>query len=265
MARNLLLAIDQGTTGSTALVVTLEGETKGRKTVEFPQHFPQPGWVSHDTDEIWSSVEQAVRGALVAAGVTTDAIAAIGITNQRETTVVWDRATGRAIDKAIVWQCRRTADVCDRLKSDPKTVARVREKTGLVIDAYFSATKIAWLLDNNSGARARAEKGDLAFGTIDSFLVHKLTAGEVHATDVTNASRTLLMNLSRGEWDPELCALFKVPASVLPKIVGSAEKVGVTKNVGFLPDGIPIAGIAGDQQAALFGQACFAEGDAKCT
>jgi glycerol kinase len=261
----LLLAIDQGTTGSTALVVALDGKTLGKKTVDFPQHFPQPGWVSHDVEEIWASVDAAVRGALEAAGAKGSEIAAIGITNQRETTVVWDRATGRAIDKAIVWQCRRTAATCDALKRDAKNVARVREKTGLVIDAYFSATKIAWLLDNVAGARARADKGELAFGTIDSFLVHRLTGGAVHATDVTNASRTLVMNLARGEWDPELCALFKVPASVLPTIVGSAEIVGRTKGMAFLPDGIPIAGIAGDQQAALFGQACFAEGDAKCT
>ena len=264
MAKHLL-AIDQGTTGSTALVVSVEGETLGRMTVDFPQYFPKPGWVSHDADEIWASVDAAVRGALESAGVKGDAIAAIGITNQRETTVVWERATGRPIDRAIVWQCRRTADVCDRLKADPKTVARVREKTGLVIDAYFSATKIAWLLDNVSGARERGERGELAFGTIDSFLVHRLTSGAVHVTDVTNASRTLVMNLARMEWDPELLALFHVPASVLPKIVGSAEVVGTTKGVAFLPDGIPIAGIAGDQQAALFGQACFAEGDAKCT
>ncbi len=263
--RQLLLAIDQGTTGSTALVVSLEGKTLGRSSVEFPQHFPQPGWVSHDPDEIWASVDASVRGALAAAGASASDVAAIGITNQRETTVVWDRKTGKPIDKAIVWQCRRTAPTCDALKADAKNVARVREKTGLVIDAYFSATKIAWILDNVAGARARADAGELAFGTIDSYLVHRLTAGTVHVTDVTNASRTLVMNLARGEWDPELCALFKVPASVLPKIVGSAEIVARTSGVGFLPDGIPIAGIAGDQQAALFGQACFAEGDAKCT
>jgi glycerol kinase len=265
MTPPLLLAIDQGTTGSTALVVTLEGETIGRKTVEFPQHFPKPGWVSHDVEEIWASVEAAVTGALAAANVDGKAIAAIGITNQRETTVVWDRATGKPIDMAIVWQCRRTADVCDALKQDPATVTDVRAKTGLVIDAYFSATKIAWLLDHTDGARRRAERGELAFGTIDSFLVHRLTAGGAHVTDITNASRTLLMALATGAWDAELCALFHVPESVLPRIVPSAGVVATTLGVGFLPDGIPIAGIAGDQQAALFGQACFAEGDAKCT
>ncbi len=266
----LLLAIDQGTTGTTALVFPAEpGEarTLGRATTEFPQHYPQPGWVSHDAREIWASVEASVRGALKAAGASGADIAAIGITNQRETTLVWDRATRAPIDLAIVWQCRRTADVCERLRKDERTTARVREKTGLVIDAYFSATKIAWLLDHVPGARARAERGELAFGTIDSFLVSELTGGAVHVTDVTNASRTLLMNLARGEWDPELCATFHVPASVLPRIVGSAEVVGRTAMgpAGLLPDGIPIAGIAGDQQAALFGQACFAEGDAKCT
>jgi glycerol kinase len=263
----LMLAIDQGTTGTTALVVSMDapGRTLGRRTTEFPQHFPKPGWVSHDAGEIWASVEASVKGALSSAGVSGNDIAAIGITNQRETTVLWERATRRPIDLAIVWQCRRTADECDRLKSDPRTVQRVREKTGLVIDAYFSATKIAWLLDNVAGARARADRGELAFGTIDCFLVSELTGGAVHATDVTNASRTLLMNLARAEWDPELLELFRVPASVLPNIVGSAEVVGRTRGVSFLPDGLPIAGIAGDQQAALFGQACFREGDAKCT
>jgi glycerol kinase len=277
MAKHLL-AIDQGTTGSTALVVevsvsgansptaaTRAGRTLGRATTEFPQHYPKPGWVSHDAGELWASVEASVKAALTAAGVRGEDIAAIGITNQRETTLVWERGTRRPIDLAIVWQCRRTAEVCDELKKDARTVARVREKTGLVIDAYFSATKIAWLLDHVSGARARAERGDLAFGTIDSFLVSQLTAGAVHATDVTNASRTLLMNLARAEWDPELLSLFRVPDRLLPKIVGNAEEVGRTSGVGFLPDGVPIAGMAGDQQAALFGQACFREGDAKCT
>ncbi len=264
MAKHIL-AIDQGTTGSTALVVALDGSTLGRTTTEFPQHYPKPGWVSHDVGEIWTSVEASVTGALKSAGVRGADIAAIGITNQRETTVVWERASRKPIDLAIVWQCRRTADVCEALKKDQRTVARVREKTGLVIDAYFSGTKIAWLLDNVPGARARADKGELAFGTIDCWLVSELTAGDVHATDVTNASRTLLMNLARAEWDPELLEVFHVPAAVLPKIVGSAEVVGKTRGVRFLPDGIPIAGIAGDQQAALFGQACFREGDAKCT
>ncbi len=259
-----ILAIDQGTTGSTALVVSLEGKTIGRSTAEFPQYFPKPGWVEHCPKEIWKSVEQSVTLAIAAAKIDPKEIAAIGITNQRETTVLWEKATGEPIARAIVWQCRRTADVCDALKRAGHA-DRIRERTGLVIDAYFSGTKIAWLLDNVEGARKAAERGELAFGTIDSFLVSKLTAGSVHVTDATNASRTLLMNLARIEWDPELLSLFQVPASVLPTIVASAEVVGATKGVGFLPDGIPIAGIAGDQQAALFGQACFAEGDAKCT
>jgi glycerol kinase len=263
----LVLAIDQGTTGTTALVVEAGGacRTLGRANAELPQHYPQPGWVSHDAGEIWASVVESVRGALDAAGVAGTDLAAIGITNQRETTLVWDRATRRPIDLAIVWQCRRTAPVCEALKADPKTVARVRDKTGLVIDAYFSATKIAWLLDHVPGARARAERGELAFGTVDSFLVSELTGGAVHVTDVTNASRTLLCDLARGAWDPELLTLFRVPAAVLPAIVGCAEPIGRTKGLGFLPDGLPIAGVAGDQQAALFGQACFDEGDAKCT
>ncbi len=259
-----LLAIDQGTTGTTALVLSIEGTTLGRDTVEFPQHFPQPGWVEHDVRDIWRSVEAAVQGALRAAALEPTAIAAIGITNQRETTVLWDRKDGQPIANAIVWQCRRTAEACDALKKAGHE-PRVREKTGLVLDAYFSATKIAWLLDHVPGARDRASRGELAFGTIDSFLIHRLTGGSAHVTDDTNATRTLLMHLARAEWDPELCRHFQVPEGVLPRIVGNAEEVGRTRGVGFLPDGIPITGVAGDQQAALFGQACFDEGDAKCT
>jgi len=259
-----LLAIDQGTTGTTAIVLSLDGETLGRHTFEFKQHFPKPGWVEHDVEEIWRSVAEAVTFALNDAEVGADSLAAIGITNQRETTVVWDRATGRAIANAIVWQCRRTADTCAELKAAGHE-PRVREKTGLLLDAYFSGTKVAWLLDHVEGARARAEKGELAFGTIDSFLVSRLTSRDAHVTDVTNASRTLLMNLARAEWDTEMLALFRVPEQVLPRIVGNAERIGVTRGVSFLPDGIPITGMAGDQQAALFGQACFEVGDAKCT
>jgi len=259
-----ILAIDQGTTGSTALVVSREGETLGRATTEFRQHFPKPGWVEHDTREIWASVEISIQEALAAAKITAADIAAIGITNQRETTVVWNKKTREPIHRAIVWQCRRTAAVCDQLKAAGHEDL-VRKKTGLVIDAYFSGTKIAWLLDNVAGARASAERGELAFGTIDSFLISKLTGGETHVTDVTNASRTLLCDIQSVAWDSELCQLFRVPESMLPKIVGSAEVVAHTKGAGFLPDGIPISGIAGDQQAALFGQACFEEGDAKCT
>ncbi len=259
-----LLAIDQGTTGSTALVVSLDGTTLGRATTEFPQHFPEPGWVEHDTREIWASVKTSVEKALAEAKVTGKDIAAIGITNQRETTVLWDKKTREPIARAIVWQCRRTADVCDALKAAGHGEL-VKKRTGLVIDAYFSGTKVAWLLDHVQGARKRAEAGELSFGTIDTFVVDKLTSGGAHVIDATNASRTLLMNLATCAWDDELLALFRVPKSVLPRIVGSAEVVASTKGCEFLPDGIPIAGIAGDQQAALFGQACFAEGDAKCT
>jgi len=259
-----LLAIDQGTTGSTALVVDLSGRTLGRATVEFAQHFPKPGWVEHDPSEIWASVEASVTAALAAAGLQGKDLSAIGITNQRETTVLWEKATGKAIANAIVWQCRRTADQCDALRKAGHE-PRVKALTGLVLDAYFSGTKIAWLLDHVDGARARAEAGELSFGTIDTFLVSKLTGGKTHVTDATNASRTLLMDLAKLRWDPWLCELFRVPPQVLPTIVGSAEIVARTSGVGFLPDGIPIAGMAGDQQAALFGQACFHEGDAKCT
>ena len=264
MAERYLLAIDQGTTGSTAIVVTLDGETRAKVNTEFPQIFPKPGWVEHDPDAIWQSVEASVTKALAAAEIDGKDIAAIGITNQRETTLVWDRKTGAPVFNAIVWQCRRTADVCDALKAKGVEAA-VRDKTGLVVDAYFSGTKVAWILDHVQSARSRAENGELAFGTVDSFLVWRLTGGAVHATDVTNASRTLLMDLATLAWDDAMLELFRVPRAVLPAIVPSAGRIGETKGLGFLPDGIPITGIAGDQQAALFGQACFAEGDAKCT
>jgi len=263
MAKHLL-AIDQGTTGTTALVIAEDGQTLGRRTVEFPQHFPKPGWVEHDADQIWESVGAAVGGAIAAAKASPSDIAGIGITNQRETTLVWDKKTGAPIHRAIVWQCRRTAAVCDELKAQGRA-PEILEHTGLVIDAYFSGTKVAWLLDHVEGARARAERGELAFGTIDSFLVHRLTGGSTHITDVTNASRTLLFGLRSLAWDDEMLSLFRVPRSMLPRVVGSAEVVGETRGLGFLRDGIPIAGIAGDQQAALFGQACFAKGEAKCT
>jgi glycerol kinase len=263
-----LLAIDQGTTGSTALVMSTDGRTLGRATREFPQHFPEPGWVEHEPEEIWDSVVASVGEAMRAAGARGEDIAAIGITNQRETTLLWERDSGRALGRAIVWQDRRTKDICAELARDGHEGA-VRAATGLVLDPYFSGTKVAWLLDHVDGARARADRGELAFGTVDSFLVFRLAggarAGAPHVTDVTNASRTLLMNLERRRWDTAMCRLFRVPESVLPSIVGNAAKVGVTSGVPGLPDGIPIAGMAGDQHAALYGQACFAPGDAKCT
>jgi glycerol kinase len=264
MAADLLLAIDQGTTGTTSLVMDTAGRTLGRATREFRQHFPEPGQVEHDAGEIWQSVLDATEGALAAAGVKGDRIAAIGITNQRETTLVWERSSGRPIHRAIVWQDRRTSGTCAALRAAGHEDA-VEATTGLVLDPYFSGTKLAWILDHVPGARDRAEKGELAFGTIDSFLVWRLSGGKVHATDVTNASRTLLMNLATLDWDPAMLALFRAPRAVLPKIVGSAERIAVTAGFPGLPDGVPIAGIAGDQQAALFGQACFGVGDAKCT
>jgi glycerol kinase len=258
-----VLAIDQGTTGTTVLVLDKRLALRAKVNQEFRQIFPRPGWVEHDLEDIWGSTVSTVQRALREAGLRGQDVAAIGITNQRETTALWDRRSGRPLHHAIVWQDRRTTDACLAMKPDHE--ARVREKTGLVIDPYFSATKLRWLLDNVRGARERAESGDAAFGTIDSFLVWRLTAGAVHVTDVSNASRTLLMDLRTRRWDRELLDLFGVPPNVLPEIRASSEVYGTTKNVKGLPDGIPVAGIAGDQQAALFGQACFQPGEAKCT
>ncbi|HEY2031784.1 MAG TPA: glycerol kinase GlpK [Myxococcales bacterium] len=263
MAR-YVLAIDQGTTGSTALVLDQRLSVKAKANVEFRQIFPKPGWVEHDLEDIWLSTLKAIGIALREASAKAGDVQAIGITNQRETTLLWDRRTGRPLHHAIVWQDRRTAGFCDELKAKGKE-PWIREKTGLVLDAYFSGTKLRWLLDNVKGARSRAERGELCFGTVDSALLWKLTSGAVHATDVTNASRTLLMDLDKRVWDDELCSLFEVPKEVLPEIRASAGLFGTTKGVRGLPDGIPIAGIAGDQQAAMVGQACFNEGEAKCT
>jgi glycerol kinase len=263
-----LLAIDQGTTGTTALLMGTDGATLAHANREFPQYFPEPSWVEHDAEEIWQSVRDAVCEALRRANLRASDVTAIGITNQRETTLLWERATDRAAHRALVWQDRRTADACEALKARGEE-ARVRARTGLVLDPYFSGTKIRWLLENVPGLRPRAERGEIAFGTIDSFLVSRLAGGArrgaPHVTDVTNASRTLLMNLSERRWDAEMCELFAIPSALLPKIVPSAGVVARTAGLDFLADGIPIAGIAGDQHAALFGQACFAEGDAKCT
>ena len=264
MPSGFVLALDQGTTGSTALVVDADGLVRARGYAELPQHYPQPGWVEHDPEELWTTVERAATQALKAAGLHGDDVAAIGITNQRETTIVWDRATSAPIYRAIVWQCRRTARACDRLRAAGHETM-VRERTGLVLDAYFSGTKIAWILDHVPDARRRAARGQLAFGTVDTWLLWKLTRGRVHATDVSNASRTLCLDLARVEWDDRMCALLDVPREVLPEIVDSSGVCGETVDLGWLPRGIPIAGIAGDQQAALFGQACFEPGDAKNT
>jgi len=263
-ARRHILALDQGTTGSTALVVDPDGRVLARGYAELPQYFPQPGWVEHDPEEIWSTVERSARAALAEARVSGSEIAAVGITNQRETTIVWERATGRPIHRAIVWQCRRTAPLCDRLRADG-VEELVRAKTGLVLDAYFSGTKIRWLLDEIPGARARAERGDLAFGTVDTWLIWRLTGGRVHATDATNASRTLCLDLRTGDWDAGMLEILGVPRPVLPAVGPSAGVLGETVDLGWLPRGVPIAGVAGDQQAALFGQACLTPGAAKNT
>ena len=260
----VVLAIDQGTTGSTAVLLDRDMRVLGRANQEFPQIYPQPGWVEHDPEAIWSSVEAAVTTALRQAQVDPSRVEAIGITNQRETTVIWDRATGRPIHNAIVWQCRRTTEVCQALEASGHGDL-IRQRTGLVVDPYFSGTKVAWILDHVDGARARAQAGELAFGTIDSFLLWRLTGGAVHATEISNASRTLLFDIHAAAWDDALLDALRVPRSVLPEVRSSSEVYGTTKGLGFLPDGVPVAGIAGDQQAALFGQACFAPGQAKAT
>ena len=249
-----ILALDQGTTSSRAIVFDHQGQIRSVAQKEFTQLFPQPGWVEHDPNEIWSTQAGVAAEATVKMGINGTNIKAIGITNQRETTIVWDRTTGEPIYNAIVWQDRRTASFCDQLKNDGHADL-IRSKTGLVIDAYFSGSKIRWILDNVSGARAKAEAGELAFGTVDSWLVWKFTRGRVHATDVTNASRTMLFNIRTLEWDKELLDLFKIPLSILPEVKQSSEIYGETATTIFASK-IPIAGIAGDQHAALFGQMC---------
>ena len=258
-----ILAIDQGTTSSRAIVFDAAMRIAGIGQQEFPQHFPRSGWVEHGPEDIWRTVLETCRIAHGKAGISARDLAGIGITNQRETTLVWDRGTGKAIHNAIVWQDRRTAETCAALKAAGHEPA-VTAKTGLLLDPYFSATKIGWILDAVPGARARAERGELAFGTIDSFLVWRLTGGKVHATDATNASRTLLMDIHSGEWDPQLLALFGVPKAMLPDIRDSAAEFGVT-DAAVLGAAVPIRGIAGDQQAATVGQACFEPGMMKST
>ena len=258
-----ILSIDQGTTSSRAVVFDRAGQVVAMAQREFAQHFPQPGWVEHDAREIWQSQLAVMQQAMAQANIQASQLRAMGITNQRETTVLWDRATGEPVAPAIVWQDRRTAVFCDGLRAAGHGT-KIARKTGLVLDAYFSGTKLAWLLDHVPGARARAEQGELAFGTIDSWLVWQLTGGRVHATDASNASRTLLFNLKTGAWDPELLALLKIPAAVLPQVLPSCGIVAET-DAHWLGASVPIAGWAGDQQAALFGQACFAPGMAKNT
>lgn len=261
MNKRYILALDQGTTSSRALLFDQSGAVAGAASREFKQYYPRPAWVEHDALEIWESQRSVAEQVIREAGAVPQEIAAIGITNQRETVVLWDRKTSRPVYHAIVWQCRRTANECARIKSGPFGQV-LREKTGLVLDAYFSATKIAWLLDNVPGVREKAERGELACGTIDSWLIWNLTGGRVHATDVSNASRTLLFNIETLQWDEELLSYFRVPAALLPSVVSSAGIAGETDLFG---PPIPIAGIAGDQQASLFGHGCFAPGDLKNT
>ncbi|CAI08652.1 glycerol kinase GlpK [Aromatoleum aromaticum] len=258
-----LLALDQGTTSSRALVLDRDGQVKGAAQQTFAQHYPQPGWVEHDPAEILATQFDCARTALERAGVAASALAAVGITNQRETTLLWERSTGRALAPAIVWQDRRTAAACDRLR-EAGHADTIRASTGLEVDAYFSATKLAWLLDHVPGARARARAGELAFGTVDSWLVWHLSGGALHVTDAGNASRTMLFNIHRCEWDETLLALLDIPPALLPRVVDSSGVCGTTC-AEVLGAAVPIAGIGGDQQAATFGQACFAPGMAKNT
>lgn len=258
--KDCVLAIDQGTTSTRSIVFDRDANELAAARQEFPQHYPNAGWVEHCPEDIWTDVLNTARAALEQSGAA-DRIAGIGITNQRETIVVWERSTGKPIHRAIVWQDRRTASVCQKLR-DEGAEALVRERTGLLLDPYFSATKLAWLLDNVADARARAEKGELAFGTIDSFILWRLTGGKVHATDATNASRTMLFDIHRQQWDQDLLKLFRIPASLLPEVKDSSTLYGETDPALF-GRAIPIAGIAGDQQAAVVGQACFTPGMAK--
>jgi glycerol kinase len=261
--RKALLAIDQGTTSSRAIVFSPKGKIIAVAQREFPQIYPQPGWVEHDPEVIWATVLATSREALKKADSQGWRAEAIGVTNQRETTIVWDRATGEPIHNAIVWQDRRTADVCARMRSDGRA-AEIAEKTGLVLDPYFSASKIAWILDHVAGARDRANLGELAFGTVDSWLIWRLTGGAVHATDATNASRTSLYDIGENAWDADLCAWFDVPQEILPDVRDSAGDFGVSQNSWFGRE-IPITGVAGDQQSAAIGQACLSAGDLKST
>lgn len=263
MSQQYILALDQGTSSSRALVFDRTGKTVSLAQKEFTQHFPQPGRVEHDPEEIWSTQREVALNAVKMAGLRAADIAAIGLTNQRETTVLWEKASGRPVAPAIVWQDRRTADLCERLK-EAGLEELFRERTGLLLDPYFSGTKIRWLLDHVDGLRARAERGEIAFGTIDSWLVWKLTGGAVHITDATNASRTLLFNIQSGAWDDELLGALDIPRALLPEVRSSSE---IYSTVSSLPglEGVPLAGIAGDQHAALFGQGCLEPGLAKCT
>ncbi|MFB6728962.1 glycerol kinase GlpK [Bacillus mobilis] len=262
--KKYILSLDQGTTSSRAILFNKKGEIVHSAQKEFTQHFPKPGWVEHNAQEIWGSILAVIATCLSEADVKPEQIAGIGITNQRETAVVWDKTTGKPIYNAIVWQSRQTVEICDELKEKGYSET-VREKTGLLIDAYFSGTKVKWILDNVEGAREKAENGDLLFGTIDTWLVWKLSGGKAHVTDYSNASRTLMFNIHDLQWDDELLDMLTVPKSMLPEVRPSSEIYGETIDYHFFGQNVPIAGVAGDQQAALFGQACFGEGMAKNT
>ncbi len=262
MEKRYIAALDQGTTSSRCILFDREQNMAGMAQKEFTQFYPQPGWVEHDPMEIWSSQYGVLMEALAQSGADAGELAGIGITNQRETAVVWDKDTGKPVYNAIVWQCRRTAGLCEELKADPDFTAYVKDRTGLLIDAYFSATKVRWILDNVPGARERAEEGKLLFGTVDSWLIWKLTGGKVHVTDCTNASRTMLYDIRSLRWDETICKKLGIPMSMLPQVRSSSEIYGYVNIQGVE---VPIAGIAGDQQAALFGQTCFEPGEAKNT
>lgn len=264
MSSSFIMAIDQGTTSSRTCIINQAGGLVSEARETFKQIFPKPGWVEHDPEDIWYSTQRSMRLALEKAGINGSQIRAIGITNQRETVMVWDAKSGKAIHNAIVWQCRRTQEICEKLKKAKKE-KMITAKTGLVLDPYFSGTKIQWILKNTAGALAKAKTGDLKAGTVDTFLLWKLTAGKSHKTDVSNASRTMLMNIHNGWWDEELLKLFGISETLLPEICPSNADFGRTSGLGFMPDGIPITGMIGDQQSALFGQACYDVGDAKCT
>lgn len=262
--KKYIMALDQGTTSSRCIIYDRQGQQISVAQMEFRQYFPKEGWVEHDANEIWTTQMTVAHEAMLKAGLTYNNIEAIGITNQRETTVVWDRKTGEPVSHAIVWQCRRTAGYCDELMKKPGLVDSIKAKTGLLLDAYFSGTKLRWILENVPGAREKAEGGDLLFGTVETWLIWKMTGGKVHVTDYTNASRTMMFNIHTLEWDQDILDVLDIPASMLPEAVPSSQVYGETMDTLF-GGPIPIAGAAGDQQAALFGQTCFEAGDAKST